>query len=814
MLGASRSHGEARNPTCRRCARGDVAHTVCMPADGVPGGLLVVGGAPSGPEDAYGQPWSTETQRGFRRMVERYWTGPIRWTHGVSCAGPRDILDARTKSQQSEFDACAPYLVGEMLAGYQRVLVVGADASRAVLGARINPVLTRRAWAYVSGIPSFLVPHPVSAARNPFVKRWLEEDVRWALQAPLPQQPSGTVHVLTEPAAAFAYLTGLQPGQTVAMDIENVGDAFKDTWRFLCVGMATSGDAAHVIPAITLNDPTVREAFCRFLADPRIGKGGHFIKYDVNGLYREFGVELAGLDYDTGFQNRLLYSDCPAKLAVLAWQVGYGGYKQFTEAQMGEDDDKSEAYGKLDPDQLHAYNGRDVAVTHRLHELQTRPGRFDRHLPVWRRIVRPALMAMAQVERWGALMSESRVREYDAWLLERQTVLEARLRACPEVPPNFNPKSGPQKADLLFNVLGLSSAVKTKKGKPSTAKKALEPLKAKHPLVGILTELDSVSKQRNTYGLPMLRYVGIDGRVHTTYNFIRSGRFSSQRPNLQNLTGKGEEGKRLRACWIARPGHVLVSTDYSQIELRVLADLSGDEAMCRAFAEGGDFHTETAVLMAKLQRNKSREEFLAAYGDGTSGEQWALDLRKAAKIVNFSLVFGKGDRGLAEELRTTKAEAVKMRQLVLGAFPKMAAYQAKLIADARVNGEVSTEFGPCRRVRQLWIIGEAEDSDDAPERDPRNIAKNHPIQGTASDYTVSSMIEIVQQQQAGDLPGRLIMNIHDELVSEVPAEKVEEYAREAIRVMLSWPTRMVRLKVDCEYGPDLGNLQKLKLVVQ
>ena len=808
-MGADKAAPEARQPACTRCALSKDAATPCMPAKGEPGGLLVLGGSPAAGDDQGGEPFSTEVGRSLRRLVERWWDGPASYAYGVSCRGGREIPEAA-------FESCSPYLAGELDAGgYQRVLLVGADAARAAFGARLAPTLVRRAWGYVRGSCCFLVPHPLQAQHNRFIRRQLEEDLQWALKVPLPSPPEGDVRVLWEPAEAVAYLAALQPGVPVSLDIENVGHTFKASWRLLCVGMCERDGLAHVLPDAVLAEPAVRRAFAAFLADPAIPKGGHFLKYDINGLYREFGVEVRGFEYDTGIMHKLLESDSPAKLGVLAWKVGYGGYKKFTEAQMGEDDDKSEAYGKLEPNVLHAYNGRDVVVTHRVHALLSKPGRFDPHVPVWRRLVRPAIMALAQVERWGALLSEQRVREYDAWLGARYDSLDARLRATPEVPPVFNPSSNQQVSKLLFDTLGLSTKVLTKGGKkgvpkPSTSKKALEPLKEKHPLVGIILELQQVAKQRSTYGLPMLKHVGIDGRVHTTYNVIRSGRLSSNDPNLQNLTGKGEAGQRTRACWVAAPGHVLVSIDYSQIELRVLADLSGDEAMCEAFRKGGDFHTETGVLMAKLQLGKSREEFLAAYGNGTDGEKWAIDLRKGAKIVNFSLVFGKGDKGLAEELRTTVDKAKEMRALVLGAFPKMAAYQSRLVADAQVNGEVWTDWAGCRRRRALWSIGEDASSDAAPDRDPRNIAKNHPIQGTASEYTLASLVEIVQQQQDGDLPGRLILAIHDELVSEVPEARVRDYASAAKAIMLSWPTRMVPLKVDCEVGPDLGNLRKLE----
>ena len=815
--GVDKAAPEQRQPQCTRCPLGGKGATTCMAASGAEGGLLVVGGSPGAGDDAQGEPFTTETGRYLRRLIEQHWDGPVRYAYGVSCKGGLKIA-------LESFRACSPYLAGEFDRGAQRALIVGADAAQAVFGARLQPVDVRRAWAHVRGVPSYLVSHPQMAQRNRFVRQWLEEDVRWALKVPLPEPIGGDVHVLWEPAEAVQYLGALQRDVPVSIDIENVGSTFKKTWRLLCIGLATDDHNAYVLPEEVLRHPTVRQAFARFLADPSIPKGGQFIKYDVNGLYREFGVEIAGLDYDTGIMRRLTEADAPAKLGVLAWLVGYGGYKQLTEAQMADDEDKSEAYGKLDPDQLHAYNGRDVVVTHLARKHLLKPGRFDPFKPVWNRLVKPSILALAQVERWGALLSRPAVLEFDSWLSTRYTGLETQLRALPDTPHLFNPHSNLQVAAHLFTTLKLKSTLLTKGGKdgkgvkkPSTAKKALVAIKDKHPAVPLILEMQTVAKQRGTYGLSMLEHIGVDGRVHTTFGIVKSGRLSSKEPNLQNITGKGEEGKRARSCWVAPPGHMLVSLDYSQIELRVLADLSNDEAMIAAFERGGDFHNETASILAKLQKNMTRDDYLAALGNGTDGEKWAIDLRKGAKITNFSLVFGKGDKGLAEDLTrelgrvVTATEARDTRMAVLSAFPAMAAYQNRLIAQATVEAETWTDWNGCRRRRSLWRIAEPEGSDEAPEKDPRNVAKNHPIQGTASEYTLASLIEIVQRQQDGDMPGRLVFTVHDESISEVPEGDVERYAREARTIMLGWKTKRVPLKVDCEFGPDWGHLRKLVL---
>jgi DNA polymerase-1 len=818
--GAARAQPEGRNPTCRRCQLGEKAQTVCMQGDGEaqpsgpPGGLLVVGSSPTTGDDQSGQPFSTELGRQLRRLVERFWPGPVRYCYAVSCRGGAAITE-------QSFDACAPYLAGEVeRTNPARILVVGPDAARGLFGHRVQPIQVRRAWAFVRDRYAACIPHPQAALHNRFVKKWLDEDCRWALTGPIPAVPHGRTIVHWDQAGAVEWLRSLQPGQPISLDIETAGDCFEQGFRLLCLGMTTRADEPHVLPAEVLEDRAVRVEVARVLADPRLPKGGQFVKYDLNGLHREFGVELAGLEFDTGFQARLLESDSPAKLGVLAWQVGYGGYKALTDASMEDDQDKSTAYAKLDPDDLHAYNGRDCAVTHLVRERQARPGRFDPYLPVWTRLVRPAISALAQVERWGALLNRDSVQAYDRWLANRQQDLQARLHQVAEVSPTLNPNSDDQVRDLLFVRLGLPVKVMTsggakKKGvpKPSVGRAAMEGLKKLHPVVGILMELAKVEKQRSTYGLGTLDYIGQDGRVHATYNIIRSGRLSCREPNMQNVTAKGEEGVWARGCWSAPPGHKLISLDYAQLELRILADLSGDQVMNEAFERGSDFHLETACEMARVQKGMRRQDFIEAYGNGTDGEKWAIDLRKAAKNTNFGLVFGQGDAALAEILGVTKATATGFKQMVLSAYPKMAAYQARLIADARVTGEVWTEWNGCRRRRSIWKMGELGDDDQAgaDKSHAQNVARNHPVQGTASEYCLASLIEVVGRQQDGDLAGRLTITVHDELVLEVPTSQVEQVAREVKGIMQGWPTRLVKLRVDCEVGDDWGHMTKLAI---
>lgn len=814
--GADRATPEPRNPTCGRCELGGKAQTVCMPADdqemgvdpNAQGGLLVVGGSPTMGDDQSGQPFSTETGRGLRRLLERYWTGPLRYAYAVSCRGGAQVPELA-------FDACAPYLAGEIeRARPTRILVVGADAARGLFGQKVQPIQIRRAWAYVRGVPAFVIPHPQAGLHNRFVKGWVDDDARWACQVQIPARSAGRTVVHWEPGPAIAWLESLGPALPCSLDIETAGDAFRADWRLLCIGLTVSADEPHVLPAELLLDRDVRTAMANYLADPAKPKGGQFVKYDINGLHREFGIELAGLQFDTGFQARLLESDSPAKLGALAWQVGFGGYKRLTEAQMTEDRDKSQAYAKLDPDDLHAYNARDCVVTHLVRERQARGDRFKPYQPVWDRMVRPAILALAQVERWGAYLNRDAVQAYDRWLSARELDLRERLRqAAPKLPPNFNTNADRQVAALLFDELKLPCTIKTATGQRSVSREALEPLKKRHEAVGILMDLSKVEKQRSTYGLGMLDYIGIDGRVHCTYNMVRSGRLSASDPNMQNITAKGEEGKWARGCWAAPPGLKLISLDYAQLELRILADLSGDLVMAEAFERGSDFHLETACEMARIQKGMRREDFIAAYGNGTDGEKWAIDLRKAAKNTNFGLVFGQGDAALAEVLGVTKQVATGFKQMVLSAYPRMAAYQHRLISQAEVTGEVWTEWNGCRRRRAIWKMGELGSGDEAggERAHAQNVARNHPVQGSASEYCLASLIEVVQRQQDGDLAGKLTITVHDELVLEVPEQDVIETARTVQQIMSSWPTKLIKLKVDCEWGDDWGHMTKLKI---
>ena len=366
----------------------------------------------------------------------------------------------------------------------------------------------------------------------------------------------------------------------------------------------------------------------------------------------------------------------------------------------------------------------------------------------------PLAQVLADMTRTGVLVDRAGIERFGTGLRQQIEAKLAYIRSQVE-DPDFNPNSPKQLGEMLFVRMKLPHGRKTSRGW-STDNATLQKLRPDCPLVDDILQYRSYLKLYSTYAEGLLKVIGPDGRIHSTFNQTeaRTGRLSSDNPNLQNIPIRTELGSQLRGFFIAKPGCVFVDADYSQIELRILAHITGDEHMQAAFRSGEDIHRSTA---AKI------------YGIPLS--EVTPRLRTAAKAINFGIMYGKGAFSLSEDLGVSVREAGAFLKNYLASFPKVDSYMQQTIADAKEKGYVSTLFGRRRALPELA------NSNMNVRASGERMARNTPIQGTAADVIKLAMVKVWRRIRAEGLQSRLILTVHDELIVEAPEAEAETAAR-------------------------------------
>ena len=391
----------------------------------------------------------------------------------------------------------------------------------------------------------------------------------------------------------------------------------------------------------------------------------------------------------------------------------------------------------------------------------------------------PLVPVLEAMERHGIRLDLAVLEELGQRLGASLAGLEQEIHT--EAGGPFNINSPQQLAEVLFERRGLPVLRRTAKTRaPSTDADVLAELAARgHRLPALLLEYREQAKLKSTYVDALPKQVGTDGRVHTCFNqaVAATGRLSSSDPNLQNIPVRTEMGREVRRAFVADPRHVLLAADYSQIELRVLAHLSQDPGLEEAFARGEDIHSATAALVF-----------------GVAPELVGPEQRRAAKTINFGLIYGMGAYALARELGVSNAEAQKFIEAYFARLPKVREYLEATKEEARTTGKVSTLFG---RVR--WISG-LDAANSQVRGNAERQAINAPVQGTAADLMKLAMIRLHGELEKGEVPGRLLLQVHDELVLEVASKATTEVAALATRVMEGVAKLRVPLKVEIGTG--------------
>ncbi|HRI18358.1 MAG TPA: DNA polymerase I, partial [Burkholderiaceae bacterium] len=583
--------------------------------------------------------------------------------------------------------------------------------------------------------------------------------------------------------ALQAWIARIEAAPLTAIDTET--DSL-DAMRAQLVGISLSvapGEAAYIPLRHSyagapeqLDVAAVLARLKPWLEDATRHKLGQNIKYDTH-VFANAGIAVRGYLHDTLLESYVLEAHKPHGLESLA-------LRHLNRAGLSYEDLCGKGvhqipFAQVDIERAARYSGEDSEMCLHVHRtlwprIQAEPGlRF-----VYEQLEMPTAAVLARIERNGVLIDAQLLATQSRELAERMLALEAEAHALAGQP--FNLGSPKQIGEILFGKLGLPVGRKTASGAPSTDEEVLEKLAADYPLPARLLEHRGLAKLKGTYTdkLPLMVNPAT-GRVHTNYAqaVAVTGRLASNDPNLQNIPIRTPEGRRVREAFVAPPGHAILSADYSQIELRIMAHISGDEGLLRAFSEGVDVHRATA------------SEVFGAPVDEVSSEQ-----RRYAKVINFGLIYGMGAFGLASNLGIEQKAARDYIERYFARYPGVKRYMDDTRARAAERGFVETMFG--RRIYLPEIQG-----GNGPRRaGAERQAINAPMQGTAADLIKLAMIAV---QKALDDEGRatkMIMQVHDELVLEVPDAELD-WARAAVpRIMAGVAALKVPLLAEVGVG--------------
>jgi DNA polymerase-1 len=427
------------------------------------------------------------------------------------------------------------------------------------------------------------------------------------------------------------------------------------------------------------------------------------------------------------------------------------------------------------------YSAESADVTLRLHEaLWPRISQVPSLERLYEEIEQPLVPVLERMEEHGVLIDRSMLKQQSAQLAKR--IQEIAAEAHREAGAPFNLDSPRQLQELLFNRLQLPVRVRTKTGQPSTAEEVLEELAASYHLPRLILEHRALTKLRSTYTDKLCDQIHPrTGRVHTTYHqtVAATGRLSSADPNLQNIPVRTAEGRRIRQAFIAPPGTVIMAADYSQIELRIMAHLSGDEGLLNAFSQDLDIHQATAAEVLNLPL-----------------EQVSSEQRRSAKAVNFGLIYGMSAFGLARQLGIERSAAQQYVDRYFQRYPGVKRFMDETRAQARGQGYVETIFG-----RRLYL-NDIRSGNSALRQAAERAAINAPMQGTAADIIKRAMIALDAWLESEQVPARLIMQVHDELVFEVAVDGAEAIASRVRAYMADAAQLRVPLKVEVGIGAN------------
>lgn len=572
----------------------------------------------------------------------------------------------------------------------------------------------------------------------------------------------------------------LLTNEIVSLDTETTSIEALDA-KLVGLSFSTEDFRAWYVPVSreTEKAKKILEIFRPVYENPKILKVGQNLKYDLTVL-ANYGIHLSGPLFDTMLAHYLIQPELRHNMDYLA-EI-YLNYKTIhIEELIGPKGRGQKNMGDLEPKDIYKYACEDADVTLRLMKPLSEELRKNSLEEVFQNIEMPLMPVLARMERNGVVLDTETLKEVEHDFTARLQTLEKDIYEL--AGHEFTINSPRQVGEVLFGELKLSEKVKkTKSGQYSTSEEVLRDLHSKHPIVQKILDYRGLKKLLSTYVEALPKLINpATGHIHTSFNqaVTATGRLSSSNPNLQNIPVRGEDGREIRKAFIPEAGEIFFSADYSQIELRIMAHLSGDEHMIEAFNAGHDVHAATAArIFHKDIKDISKDE------------------RRKAKTANFGIIYGISAFGLAERMDVSRTEAKELIDSYFEMYPKIKEYISKAVDTAREKGYIETEFGRRRYLpdinsRNAVVRGYAE----------RN-AVNAPIQGTAADIIKIAMIRVQQRLDAEGCKARMMLQVHDELNFSVPTDEFDKVKRIVIEEMQGAYKMSVPLEADCGEGKN------------
>ncbi|MGI2066952.1 DNA polymerase I [Shewanella sp. MF08487] len=630
-------------------------------------------------------------------------------------------------------------------------------------------------------------------------KRWLAEVLDNKITANTPidaafetQEDSTPVEaiatrydcILTE-AELDAWIAKLKEADLMAVDTETTSLDYMVA-ELVGISFAVEAGKAAYLPLThdyvgaptQINKTVALEKLRPLLEDPKLKKVGQNLKYDIS-ILANAGIKLQGVAFDTMLES-YVFNSVASRHDMDGLALKYLGHKNISFEEIAGKGAKQLTFNQIPLETAAPYAAEDADITLRLHQhLWPRLEKEAELAAMFTEVELPLIQVLSDIERQGVLIDSMLLGQQSDELARKIDTLEEK--AYDIAGEKFNLGSPKQLQVLFFEKLGYPITKKTPKGAPSTAEEVLVELALDFPLPKVILEHRSLSKLKSTYTdkLPLMVNAKT-GRVHTSYHQANAatGRLSSSEPNLQNIPIRTEEGRRIRQAFIAPDGRKILAADYSQIELRIMAHLSQDAGLLKAFAEGKDIHRATAA-----------EVF------GTDFDEVTTEQRRRAKAVNFGLIYGMSAFGLARQLDIPRHEAQTYIDTYFARYPGVLRYMEETRAGAADLGYVSTLFG-----RRLYLP-EIRDRNAMRRQGAERAAINAPMQGTAADIIKKAMINIAQwikTETQGEIT--MIMQVHDELVFEVDADKAEALKKTICTLMAQAADLDVELLAEAGIG--------------
>jgi DNA polymerase-1 len=604
--------------------------------------------------------------------------------------------------------------------------------------------------------------------------------------SPLPEGEGVEYEAVLTEKQLNTWLDKLTQAELFAFDTETTSLDYM-TAKIVGVSFAVEPDEAAYVPLAhdcldappQLNRETVLEKLRPLLEDANHPKVGQHLKYDSHVLANH-GIALAGIRHDTMLESYVLDSTA-TRHDMDSLARHYLGVKTIHYEDVTGKGVKQIPFSQVNVEQATAYAAEDADITLKLHRhlwplLQAEPGPRG----VYEEIEIPLVPVLGRMERTGVLIDAHKLALHGKELARRMDGIEQAAHEAAAQP--FNLGSPKQIQTILYDKLQIPVTKKTPTGQPSTAEEVLQELAESYELPRLLLEHRGLSKLKSTYADKLPEMVNPrTGRVHTSYHqaVTATGRLSSSDPNLQNIPARSEEGRKIRQAFIAPKGWKILAADYSQIELRIMAHLSGDAGLLAAFAANADIHRATAA------------EVFGVAQDAVTPEQ-----RRSAKAINFGLIYGMSAFGLAKQIGVGQKQAQSYVDLYFARYPGVKLYMDRTRQLAREQGYVETLFG-----RRLYVP-DIRTRDNVRRQYAERTAINAPMQGTAADIIKRAMLSVDGWLRDSRTPARMIMQVHDELVLEVREDRAESIKAEIVRRMSGAADLNVPLLVGAGVGEN------------